>query len=223
MERIPEPELMLDAEQVRAYAEADFEAPHGHLVALLRNRLALPPTGRALDLGCGPADIALRFARALPGWRVDGVDGSRPMLEAGRRRVEASGLAGRVRLFACRLPGEPLPGADYDLVLSNSLLHHLADPAVLWRAARDAAREGGAIFAMDLLRPASVAEADALVARHAASEPDLLRRDFRASLLAAWRPDEVRAQLAAAGLGALRIEVVSDRHWIAWGATISTG
>ena len=218
MERTPEPELMLEADQVRAYAEADFEAPHGQLIELLLARLAPSESGHAIDLGCGPADIAVRLARALPGWRVDAVDGSAPMLEAARRRVASEGLADRVRLFECRLPAASLPQPGYDLVLSNSLLHHLSEPGGLWRTARAATREGGAIFVMDLLRPASPAHADELVALHAAGEPDVLRRDFRASLLAAWRPEEVRAQLADAGLASLHVETASDRHWIAWGS-----
>ena len=76
MQRTPEPELMDDEAQALAYAQGDFEEPHSRVVALLRERLAdLPAGGAALDLGCGPADISLRFARAFPGWTVDGVDG----------------------------------------------------------------------------------------------------------------------------------------------------
>ena len=213
---------MLEPEQVRAYAEADFEEPHARLIELLRERLDLPETGVAVDLGCGPGDITLRLARALPRWRVDGLDGSPAMLEAGRSRLAAEDLGGRVRLLEYRLPAPSLPRAGYDLVLSNSLLHHLRDPAVLWSTARAALRDGGAVFVMDLLRPGNTDEVEALVARYAGDEPEILRRDFRASLRAAWRVGEVRAQLDAAGLGSLRVESVSDRHWIAWGAVRRT-
>ena len=40
--------------------------------------------------------------------------------------------------------------------------------------------------------------------------------DFRNSLLASYRPDEVRAQVAAAGLE-LTVEPLGERHLIAWG------
>ena len=80
MKRTPEPELMEDAAQARAYAEADFSEPHGRLLEALRERLpGLPARGAALDLGCGPADVTLRFAGAFPGWTVDGVDASAAM------------------------------------------------------------------------------------------------------------------------------------------------
>ena len=77
MDRVPEPELMLDRDQARAYASADFEEPHSHFITLLQQKLPdLPTDGRALDLGCGSGDIALRFARAFPAWSVEAVDGS---------------------------------------------------------------------------------------------------------------------------------------------------
>lgn len=217
MERTPEPELMDDDAQARAYAEADFEAPHSSFIELFRERFP-EPEGFVLDLGCGPADIALRFARAFPAARVHGVDGAPAMLHYGRRAIHAAGLQGRVQLCEGYLPGAVLPRRGYEAVISNSLLHHLADPAVLWEAVRAHALPGAPVFVMDLMRPASRAEAESMVDEYAAGEPPVLRHDFFHSLLAAYRPDEVRAQLAAAGLGgALQVEAVSDRHLVAWG------
>jgi hypothetical protein len=72
---------------------------------------------------------------------------------------------------------------------------------------------------MDLLRPASRDDAARLVAEHAAHEPEILRHDFLASLLAAYRPAEVHNQLRAAGLNDLTVETVTDRHFIVWGTT----
>lgn len=40
---------------------------------------------------------------------------------------------------------------------------------------------------------------------------------FFNSLLAAFRMDEIRAQLAESGLAHLRVEQVSDRHVAVWG------
>ena len=211
---------MDDPAQALAYAQADFAEPHERFVALLRERLPdLAPAGRALDLGCGPGDPTLRLARALPRWEIDAVDGSAPMLALAREAAARAGLAARVRFHEAKLPGAPpaLAAARFDLVFSNSLLHHLADPAALWQAVRRFAAPGAAVFAMDLLRPPSRAAALALVAQHAASEPDVLRRDFLHSLCAAYRPDEAARQLEAAGLGALAVAAVSDRHWIVWG------
>ncbi len=218
MERVPEPELMLDPEQVEAYARADFAAPHGQFIELLRARLGpLPERGVALDLGCGPGDIAFRFLRAHPQWRVDALDGSPTMIAMARAQAAAAGLRDSIEFFESVLPAGAPARHSYDLIFSNSLLHHLAEPAVLWSSIRRWSGLASAVFVMDLMRPASAADARALTDRYAAGEPQVLRRDFYRSLLAAYRPGEVAAQLATAALEHLAIEVVSDRHFIVWG------
>ncbi len=217
MDRVLEPELMEQDDQARAYALADFEEPHALVLSLLLARVgALPARGVALDLGCGPADITLRVARALPGWRVDGVDGSDAMLRYGDEALARAGLGERVRLILGRLPDERLPEPAYDLVFSNSLMHHLPDPDLIWASVRRHARPGAPVFVMDLMRPESPEAAADMVERYSGGEPDVLKRDFYNSLCAALSPDEVRASLARAGL-ALSVEAVSDRHLIAWG------
>ena len=219
VERTPEPELMLEPEQVGAYAAADFEEPHRRFIELLQQRLAaLPPHGVALDLGCGPGDISLRFLRAFPGWRVDALDGSPAMIAAGRAAALATGLHEWIQFREVRLPDDAPRHSSYDLLFSNSLLHHLADPAVLWSSLRRWSGPTTQVFIMDLMRPASEADARALVERYASGEPAVLRTDFYNSLLAAYRPGEVEVQLKAAALSHLVIEVISDRHFIVWGS-----
>ena len=218
MERCPEPELMEDDAQARAYAEADFEEPHREVARLLDACCAdWPPEGAALDLGCGPGDISIRFARVHPGWRVDGVDGSAAMLRHGHAAVAAAGLEERVRLHQAYLPRDAPPRPQYDLVFSNSLLHHLADPAVLWQAVANHARAGAPVFIMDLMRPRSVEEVHRLVEEHCAGEPEVLRRDFHNSLYAAYRVEEVAEQLRTAGLAHLEVRAVTNRHLAASG------
>ena len=173
VQRIPEPELMESPEQAWAYADADFSAPHDAFVARFRERFQEFRGGRAVDLGCGAADIAVRFARAFPEAGVHGVDGSAAMLELGEAHVCSSGLAGRISLQLVRLPvldAAATLGGRYDAVITNSLLHHLTDPAVLWQTARAVAAPGAPIFVMDLRRPASTEAAEALVATYAADE-----------------------------------------------------
>jgi SAM-dependent methyltransferase len=218
MERIPEPELMDEDTQARAYAQADFEEPHAHFITLFHERFAGSAVeGVALDLGCGPADISIRFARAFDTCSVHGVDGAEAMLRYGHDAVRDAHLEGRVRLIEGYLPGAQLPQQHYDIIISNSLLHHLANPMVLWQAVREHAVPGTLTFIMDLMRPADRAAVQALVETHAADEPEVLRRDFFNSLLAAYRPQEIEAQLAAAGLDWLGVQVVSDRHLVVTG------
>lgn len=224
--RAPEPELMDDREQALAYARADFSEGHQRFADEVAARFPELPagTGSLLDLGCGPGDVTVRVARACPGWTITGVDGAAEMLRLAQMRVDDAaqpgdlpGLAARVRFEQMFLPSDELADRRYDAVVSNSLLHHLADPAVLWATAATCARPGAPIAVMDLVRPATLADVDHLVATHAADDPEVLRQDFRNSLIAAYRPEEVRAQLAAAGLAHLAVEQVTDRHLLVTG------
>jgi ubiquinone/menaquinone biosynthesis C-methylase UbiE len=218
--RIPEPELMDDPAQAAAYAAADFSVPHQLFVDLFITRFPdmVDADRRILDLGCGPADVTVRLARALPAATFVGVDGAPAMLAEGRRRVEAEKLSSRVELLEVRLSatGGVPPGAVFDAVVSNSLLHHLADPDALWNTIRAVARPGAPVLVMDLCRPADTEAAAGLVNAYAAGEPDVLRCDFYASLCAAYRPGEVRAQLAAAGFD-FSVDTPTDRHLVVTG------
>lgn len=222
--RIPEPELMDDDQQAQAYAEADFAEPHNHFIQLLQEVLSpLPTTGTALDLGCGPGDITLRFARAFPQWSVVGWDASEAMLKYGEQAVERAELQNRVILKKVHVPQSDTDRDTksdtkyYPLIFSNSLLHHLADPMVLWSEIHHLSAAGTGVFVMDLMRPANRETASHFVDLYAQGEPDVLRQDFFNSLLAAYRLDEVGAQLTEAGLGELQVREVSDRHFIVWG------
>jgi ubiquinone/menaquinone biosynthesis C-methylase UbiE len=218
MRRIPEPELMDEEAQARAYAEADFSEPHEHFVVLFREAFpGLEPAGTVLDLGCGPADVTIRFARAFPNCRIDGVDGAAAMLRFGRDAVDRAGLDGRIRLIEAYLPGALLPLESYGAVISNSLLHHLADASVLWDAVKRWGKPGAPVFVMDLLRPDAPEQVERLVRQYAESEPEILKRDFHNSLCAAYRPDEVLEQLHSAGLDGLDLRLVSDRHFVVSG------
>jgi len=218
MQRIPEPELMDDFEQARAYALADFEEPHGQFIALFKQHFPDQAVdGVVLDLGCGTGDITKRFAYAFPQCRIHALDGAEQMLMFARQSVDFEMLHERVRLFKRMLPTDKLPKEQYDVVISNSLLHHLADPQVLWQSIKQFAKPGGAVFVMDLMRSDSIEQAEAMVKQYAANEPAVLQKDFLNSLLAAYTPDEVRAQLSEAGLEHLMVEVVSDRHLIVSG------
>jgi ubiquinone/menaquinone biosynthesis C-methylase UbiE len=214
MQRIPEPELMEDVEQAEAYAMADFEEPHSHFIRLFDEAFGdAVGAGLTLDLGCGPGDIAMRFARAYPDMQVHGVDGSIAMLACGRRILaESADIAGRIELIHGMLPGAELPHAGYDAIISNSLLHHLHDPQVLWQAVKHYGCPGAMVFIMDLKRPDSRHAARRLVDTYAADEPEVLRRDFFHSLLAAFTPEEIRFQLVRAELAHLDVKTVSDRH-----------
>lgn len=214
MERIPEPEeLMDDAEQARAYAEADFSEANTLFVELLEAMAPGPLSGRLVDLGCGPGDIPLSLLGSHPGLTAVAVDGAPSMLALAEQRLAADpSLAARMRTLCCLLPCDTIEHSGYDFILSNSLLHHLADPMTLWRTVKACAKPGAAVLVMDLARPDGPDAALSLVERYAEGAPDVLRRDFLNSLHAAYRVSEIREQLQRAGLSGLDVAEVSDRH-----------
>ena len=223
MKRRVEPELMEEADQALAYTQADFSEPNALFLRLLKELEPGSLAGaRALDLGCGPADIVLRFLTTYPLAQCDALDGSAAMLAHAREALDRRpGLARRCQLIQDLLPSDQLPGAHYDLILSNSLLHHLHEPDVLWQTVTHCAKPGALVLIMDLMRPPSAGWAEALVSTYADDAPEVLRNDFRNSLFAAFEPNEVAAQLVQAGIDGLEIAVVSDRHLAVWGRLAS--
>jgi SAM-dependent methyltransferase len=214
MQRITEEELMDDPEQALAYTKADFSASHGARVAMFKSLFpALTLTGPVLDLGCGSGDVLLRFARAYPGIQFLGVDGARAMLQLGNAAIDAEpDLSDRVQLQFGIIPHCELPQRRWQLVMSHSLLHQLHDPLVLWRTIASVCGSGCAVFVADLRRPESELAARRLVQATSKDEPEILQRDFFNSLCAAFEPDEVRSQLAAAGLSQLQVREHDSHH-----------
>jgi len=219
MDRITEPELMEDEAQARAYAQADFAEAHSAYPRLFLSEFkSVPDRAVVLDLGCGPGDVTMRFAQTFPHYEFEAVDGSAAMLDQARGLLgQHEGMAAQIRLVQGTLPGVVLPRNTYDIILSSNLLHHLAEPNILWQTIRRYARRDTLIFVTDLFRPPHRKAAEDLMERYAGDEPEVLRRDFFNSLLAAFTPEEIQRQLAAAQLESLAVKVISDRHVIVAG------
>jgi SAM-dependent methyltransferase len=221
MERIPEPELMDDAAQAAAYAAADFGSTDQAVVERITALFGPAPVGdgqgvgeRIVDLGCGPGNISFRLAGRFPKAAVLGLDGAAAMLAIATARQEAApGRWPNLRFQQALLPlGAGALAAPFSAVVSNSLLHHLHDPQVLWHTVRRLGAAGAAVYIKDLRRPSSAEALRQLVALHAADAPPVLRRDYANSLHAAFSLNEVDAQLAAAGLPELVVRELDDRY-----------
>ncbi len=197
MQRTLEPELMNDPEQAVAYAGHALDNAGWLFIQCFRKYFRnLQPKTTILDLGCGPASIPLRLAGFFPDCRIHGVDGSPDMLALGHKAIIREGLEQQIQLFQGILPDTlPLPQKRYDIIISNSFLHHLADPMVLWQALRAYGRPGATVLIVDLLRPAHHQEAECMVNRYVPDAPPMLYRDMLLSLHAAFTLDEVREQM----------------------------
>ena len=202
---------MDDPREVAAYDEADFTEVSRALAEHIIN--VAGDSGRAIDLGTGPACIPIELCALAPGWRVVAVDASRGMLRQARLRLRQAGLTRQIELLYCdvgALAKHRLRA--FDLVFSNSLLHHLRNPIGFWHDMRHLVRRDATIVVQDLRRPSSARAAHRLVDKHAADDSPFLRELFERSLLAAYTPDEVYEQLRLAGLRGLRVAAITDRH-----------
>lgn len=216
MDRVLEPELMEGEAQALAYARADFEKENQGFVDRFREYFPEFTEGQIFDLGCGPGDIPIRVARALPLCRVTGIDASAPMIRLAEQAAARAGLSSRVS-FRCERFQDIAGANQAAAAISNSLLHHVPNPLQFWHKLRLLVKPGSPVLVMDLLRPETPEAAQAIVDQYAANEPDILRRDFYNSLLAAFTEDEIGAQLAQMNLTRLLIDVIDDRHWVVGG------
>lgn len=217
MNRVLEPELMDDERQSLAYARADFSTSNQLFVDGL-NRDFPQQLRTAVDIGCGPGDVMIRLSRERPDLQITAVDGSAPMISFARRAVASAGLGHRIAVVQGYVPGVALPAHSFDAVLSKDLLHHVPEPSSLWKEIARLGRPGAVIYVMDLIRPRTREDAQEIVDRVAASEDPILRQDFLNSLCAAFTLDELREQVAAAGLS-LDVRQISDRHALVSGLT----
>ena len=209
MKRILEPEVMDTAEEAEEYDSMDHAEPNATFLARL---LELGATGRFLDIGTGPGHIPLLVCEAVPGSNVVGVDLSKNMLLHAERHREASDHADRIEYHLMDAKDLGLPDAHFDAVYSNTILHHIPDPRSFLREAYRMLRPGGTLLIRDLFRPESEAHRDELVDLYAEGASPNQRELFRASLHAAFTPDELRTLADESGLSSAELVIDSDRH-----------
>lgn len=209
MERVLEPEVMDTPEEAADYDAMDNRGPNAAFVERL---VELGARGRMLDVGTGPGHIPLMVCERLPDARVVAIDLARHMLAYAERHRAASPVGDRVELRLADAKGLDFEDATFDVVFSNTILHHIPDPRPFLAEARRVLKPGGTLLIRDLFRPATPERVAELVALHAADETPANRELFRASLCAALTPEELRAVADEAGLADAELVVDSDRH-----------
>lgn len=217
MKRILEPEVMdtpMDAEE---YDAMDFEAPNTRFAEDALAYLKQLSSPEILDVGAGTARIPILMAKKRPDVRILGIDLAREMIRVGVRNVAAADVADQVRLTVMDAKLLRIPGGYYDMVVSNSTIHHLADPIFVLREMARVTKPGGAIVIRDLARPETMDEAWAIVKRAAAGDSRKQQQLFFDSLCAGLTVHEITQSLVDAGLGTLKVSMVSERHWSAEG------
>ncbi|MCC3419169.1 MAG: class I SAM-dependent methyltransferase [Microcoleus sp. PH2017_25_DOB_D_A] len=213
MERVLEPEVMDSWEEAIEYDSMDFTEVNA---AFAKSAAALGPVfGNVLDAGTGTARIPIALTQLRPEWKLTCIDLSANMLKVGAQNVEKARVRSQINLELIDAKAMPYPDNSFDMVISNSIIHHLPDPLPFLREVRRVLKPNGAIFLRDLLRPETREIRDNLVELYAADCNSHQKQLFSDSLQAAFTLDEIQTMIETAGLEGLRIYESSDRHWTA--------
>ncbi len=222
LSRILEVEVMDTAAEAADYNAMDHSAVNTlfaqDLVTALASGGRKPPDTNeqkihVLDLGTGTALIPIELCRQVRPCRVLAVDLAAHMLELARKNVAAAGLASRIELEQIDAKALPFTDGRFDVVMSNSIIHHIPEPIHSLREAVRVTSDGGLLFFRDLLRPEDEATLLRLVETYAGGESAHARQMFSDSLHAALSLDEIRRLVTQLGFPAASVQPTSDRHW----------
>jgi ubiquinone/menaquinone biosynthesis C-methylase UbiE len=211
MERILEPEVMDTWLEATAYDAMDFESVN---TAFATDAISLDPHAiKILDVGTGTARIPILMCQHQPQYLITGVDLAQSMLIIGQRNVEAAGLTQRIRLERVDSKKMPYPDLEFDLLISNSLVHHLPDPLSFFAEIKRLVRPGGAILIRDLIRPENDRIVNELVAKVGKDYDAHQQQLFHDSLKAALTLAEVQDLIDRVGLLQVKLTQSSELHW----------
>ncbi|NJK69261.1 MAG: class I SAM-dependent methyltransferase [Microcoleus sp. CSU_2_2] len=213
MERVLEPEVMDSWEEAIEYDSMDFTEVNA---AFAHSAAALGPVfGNVLDAGTGTARIPIALCQLRPEWKLTCIDLSANMLKVGAENVEKAGVRSQISLELIDAKAMPYPDNYFDMVISNSIIHHLPDPLPFLKEVKRVLKPQGAIFLRDLLRSETADMRDNLVEMYAGDCNAHQQQLFSDSLQAAFTLHEVEMMVKNAGLDGLRIYESSERHWTA--------
>jgi ubiquinone/menaquinone biosynthesis C-methylase UbiE len=219
--RILEPEVMDTEEEASDYDAMDHAEVNARFCDdFLAFRRA---AGRVLDVGTGTARIPIALCERSRDTTVDAIDLAEHMLALARRNIERAGPGSRISLARVDAKRTSWPDGAFDAVISNSIVHHIPEPANVMREMWRLVAPRGALFVRDLARPESAKRVRELADLYAPVRPsgeaaadaraERQRVLFAASLHAALTADEVRAIVAPFGIDASAVRMTSDRHW----------
>jgi ubiquinone/menaquinone biosynthesis C-methylase UbiE len=113
------------------------------VTARLLDEAALGAGERVLDIGCGGGRAAIAAAGIVGDeGAVTGADVSRPLLALAEQRAQAAG-AGNVRFQLLDMQTAPVPGAPFDVAISQFGVMFFDEPVQAFRNIRAQLRPGG--------------------------------------------------------------------------------
>jgi ubiquinone/menaquinone biosynthesis C-methylase UbiE len=211
LERILEPEVMDSDTEAQEYDAMDFTEVNidfAQLASTLQGE-----TAKVLDIGTGTARIPLILSDFRPQWQITAIDLAPSMLKLAQTNLEKAQKTKQIKLEL--IDGKAMPYADrsFDLVISNSLVHHLPDPLTFFAEVKRVVKPQGSVLIRDLLRPESLRELEAIIQEanlgYSPHQEQLLRDSLQAALTVA----EIQAIVNQISWKNVKVDRSSRRHW----------
>ncbi len=115
-------------------------------VALMAERWKLEAVRDVLDVGCGIGHWGMLLETVLPkDARVTGVDREASWVDKANERARSRGLSERFSYQQADAQRLPFPDDTFDLVTCQTVLIHMADPAVVVTEMKRVTRPGGLV------------------------------------------------------------------------------
>jgi len=229
LQRKLEPEVMDSAEDASEYNEMDHAEVNQVFVDELLAFLGTNEDFRArldddegdligvLDVGTGTALIPALLCDQHAAFKVMAVDMAVSMLELASYNVHASLRGDRIDLVRADAKDLGFESEMFEIVTSNSIVHHIHDPQQCVAEMVRVVQPGGAIFVRDLMRPESMETLESIVQTYAGDATEYCQQLFHQSLHAALTLDEMRQLVVDCGWNPDGVQATSDRHWT-WAA-----
>jgi SAM-dependent methyltransferase len=192
-----------DAEMLRLDRQAALYGTADDLA-----HLALQPTDRVLDAGCGSGQITRTIAARLPQGQVVGVDREPRYIDYARRRAAAEGTA-NIDFVEGNLLALPFENDRFDVVWSKHVLQWVAAPEAALAEFSRVTRPGGKVIAANF---------DGFLLQHFPEDPTVqanTQRWFDAAKAEMgfdnWMGRKLPSLFLAAGLTDIRIDMIPDK------------
>lgn len=117
------------------------------LAAVIREHLVLTSETRAIEIGAGTGLLGLDLLASVGSVLI--TDPSEGMVAAARRKIEDREIQ-HAGTLVYDVPGEPPPGAPFDVAVSLLALHHAQDTTAVLRAIHGLLGPGGQMALIDL-------------------------------------------------------------------------
>ena len=135
-------------EQAHAYANADFSNSNELFLEKLFKFCSITDETKILDVGCGDGEIPIEIYRKTKS-KITVLDGSSAMLDEFSKKMSANDIDD-IKIIQRRYEDTRFVEKSFDILISNSVLHHVKSPKQFWKKSFNLVRQHGNIIIIDL-------------------------------------------------------------------------